>query len=93
MGRAMKIKFWLMLLAVSGVALGRPCVAAEPVVLGESALDRIVAGDVQAKVTIGSTVVFNHTYAVDVAPLKGTIVDLPLWVPVVGTVTVKVVAL
>lgn len=93
MGRAMKIKFWLMLLAVSGVALARPCVAAEPVVLGESTLDRIVAGDVQAKVTIGSTVVFNHTYAVDVAPLKGTIVDLPLWVPVVGTVTVKVVAL
>lgn len=89
----MRINSLVLAVAVLGSVLARPGLAAERIVLDDPALDRIVAGDVQAKVSFGTTVVYDKTFKVDTAPLKGTIIDLPLWVPLVGTVTVKVVAL
>ncbi len=89
----MRTKSMLFVAAVVGLSLVRPTLAADRIVLDDPALDRIVAGDVQAKVSFGTTVVYDKTFKVDTAPLKGTIIDLPLWVPLVGTVTVKVVAL
>ena len=89
----LRIRALALAAAVVGALVAGPARAGEPVVLGEQALDRVVAGDFLLVLVIPGLVNVSQVIPGATGPFAGPVANVLQTIPGLGTVVFQLIAL